>query len=70
MLSVREEMALVSLSADEAIELSKSAEVVNISLGYENKLMLIDARAPLVSMLFMPALACQKDILAKVLFAV
>lgn len=44
-LSVREEMALVSLSADEAIELSKSAEVVNISLGYENKLMLIDARA-------------------------
>jgi len=44
-LSVRDEISLVSLSADEAIALSESPDVVSISLGYENKTLLVDARA-------------------------
>lgn len=44
-ISLRDEMALVSLSSDEALELSERPEVVNFSLGYDNKLMMVDARA-------------------------
>lgn len=43
--SVRDNMSLVALTADEAIELSECPDVVNISLGYENRPMMIDARA-------------------------
>lgn len=44
-ISVRGDMALVSLSSEEAYLLAELPEVISISLGYDNSPMLIDARA-------------------------
>ncbi len=44
-ISERGNMALVSLSLTEVMEISKFDAIDNISLGYENNVMLIDARA-------------------------